>query len=190
MVKIAVILGSTRPGRSGEAVAHWVMEHAARRTGAEYALVDLRDHLLPHLDEPVPALLSDQYANEHTRKWGATIAQFDGFVFVTPEYNYSMPGVLKNVIDYLSKEWKNKAAGFVSYGSSNGARAVEQLRSVMAAVGIADVHTSVGLNLFYDFENLTVFKPKELHVAALETMLAEVESWAQALSPLRQQSSA
>lgn len=189
MVKIAVIVGSTRPGRVGKGVAHWVMEHASKRTDAVYVLVDLLDHPLPFLDEPVPALF-DRYANDHTKEWASTIAQFDGFIFVTPEYNYSTSAVLKNAIDYLYKEWNDKSAGFVSYGSSNGARAVEHLRSIMAAVNIADVHTSVGLNLFHDFENLSVFKQQKVHVTALETMLAEVESWARALSSLRTSASA
>ena len=115
-LSIAVILGSTRPGRNGKPVADWVMDKAAARTTAQYDLVDLLDHPLPHLDEALPPGMG-QYAGEHTKAWAATIAPYDGFIFVTPEYNHSTSGVLKNAIDYLSAEWNNKAAAFVSYGA-------------------------------------------------------------------------
>jgi len=112
-LKIAAILGSTRPGRNGKGVADWVVAKAA-------TLVDLLDHPLPHLDEAAPASMG-QYAGEHTREWAATIADYDGFVFVTPEYNHSTSGVLKNAIDFLYGEWNDKAAAFVSYGALGGA---------------------------------------------------------------------
>jgi NAD(P)H-dependent FMN reductase len=97
MPRIAVILGSTRPGRRGEQVARWVMDVAGRRTDGEFELVDLADHPLPHLDEPLLPSMG-QYQNAHTQNWAATIARFDGFVFVTPEYNHSTSGVLKNAM--------------------------------------------------------------------------------------------
>jgi NAD(P)H-dependent FMN reductase len=92
-------------------------------------LLDLRDYPLPHLDEPLPPSRG-QYQNDQTKQWAATIASFDGFVIVTPEYNHGTSGVLKNAIDYLYAEWNNKAVGFVSYGTAGGARAVEHLRLV------------------------------------------------------------
>lgn len=98
MTKIAIILGSTRPGRNGEAVARWVHELAVKRGDADYDLIDLLDYNLPHLDEMVPPIMG-QYSNQHTHVWAATIAQYDGFVFVTPEYNHSTSGALKNAID-------------------------------------------------------------------------------------------
>src|SRR3954454_15486719 len=88
MTKVGIILGSTRPGRNGEAVAKWVYDIASRRTDAEFELVDLLDYKLPHLDEAVPPSMG-QYANEHTKQWSAKIAEFDAFIFVTPEYNHS-----------------------------------------------------------------------------------------------------
>src|SRR3954466_13263615 len=129
MTKIAIILGSTRPGRNGEAVAKWVLDIAKQRSDADYELVDLLDYNLPHLDEALPPAMG-QYSQPHTKKWAEKIGSFDGFVFVPPEYNHSTSGALKNAIDFLAAEWNNKAAGFVSYGAVGGARAVEHLRLV------------------------------------------------------------
>ena len=184
MTKIAIILGSTRPGRNGEAVARWVLEQASSRTDAQFELVDLRDHPLPHLDEAVPASMG-MYAQPHTKAWAATIAGYDGFVFVTPEYNHGMTGVLKNAIDYLYAEWTNKAAGFVSYGSAGGARAVEQLRLVMGELQIADVRQQVQFSLFHDFESFSTFVPGPQHAAMATVLFDQVVAWAEALQPLR-----
>jgi len=156
MIKLAVIIGSTRPERVGESVAQWVHQLAAQRSDAEFELVDLRDFDLPLLDEPVPPS-QGKYSKEHTKKWAAKIASFDGYVFVTPEYNHSTSGALKNAIDFLYAEWNNKAAGFVAYGSAGGVRAVEHLRLIMAEVQVATVRNQVALSLFTDFENYTKF---------------------------------
>jgi len=159
MPKIAIILGSTRPGRNGEAVARWVLEHASRRTDAEFELVDIADYRLPHLDEVVPPSFG-QYSQPHTLPWAEKIAEFDGYVFVTPEYNHSTSGALKNAIDYLYKEWNNKAAGFVSYGTAGGTRAVEHLRLVMAELQVATVRAKVPRGLMRLFQNFRKFTPQ------------------------------
>lgn len=185
MIKVGIILGSTRPGRKGEQVAKWAVELAQKRGDAEFELVDLAAFNLPLLDEPVPPSL-DKYSQEHTKAWAAKIAPFDAFVFVTPEYNRSTSGALKNAIDYLYKEWNNKAAGFVSYGSAGGARAVEQLRQIMGELQIADVRAQVLLYLGTDFENYATFKPTAAHEKSLKTMLDQVIAWGTALKPLRQ----
>ena len=185
VTRIGVILGSTRPGRRGEPVARWVMEQAASRSDAEFELVDLADYPLPHLDEPLPASMG-QYQNAHTQEWAATIGRFDGFVFVTPEYNHSTSGVLKNAIDFLYAEWNNKAMGVVSYGVIGGARAAEHLRLVAGELQMADVRTNVALSLFTEFENFTDFKPSDRQAQVLDTLFGEVIAWSQALAPLRQ----
>ena len=185
MLKIAIILGSTRPGRVGEAVARWVHQIAAKRTDAEYTLVDIKDYDLPLLDEPVPPSRG-QYSKDHTKRWAATITGFDAFVFVTPEYNHSTSGALKNAIDYLYAEWNNKAAGFVSYGSASGTRAVEHLRGIMAELQIADVRAQVMLSLATDFENYTVFKPADRHEKTVNQMLDQLVAWGGAMKTLRQ----
>jgi len=184
MTRIGIILGSTRPGRNGEAVAKWVLEQAAQRSDAEFELVDLLDFDLPHLDEAVPPSLG-QYAHAHTQKWADKIASFDGFVFVTPEYNHSTSGALKNAIDFIYGEWNNKAAGFVSYGSAGGTRAVEHLRLIMGELQVADVRAQVAFSLATDFENYSVFTPSDYHQATVQTMLDQLVSWSSALAPVR-----
>jgi len=184
MIKIAFIIGSTRPGRKAEAVAKWVYGIAKKRSDAEYEIVDIKDYNLPLLDEPVPPSLA-QYSQPHTKTWAAKIASFDAYVFVTPEYNHSTSGALKNAIDFLYREWNNKAAGFVGYGSAGGTRAVENLRLVMGELQVADVRAQVALSLFTDFENFTVFKPAALHETSVNTMLDQVVAWGGALKPLR-----
>lgn len=184
MLKVGIILGSTRPGRNGEAVARWTYELARRRTDAEFELVDIKDYNLPLLDEPVPPS-QGKYSQEHTKVWARKIDSFDAFVFVTPEYNHGTSGALKNAIDFLYREWNNKAAGFVSYGSAGGTRAVEQLRLVMAELQIADVRSQVALSLFTDFENFSEFKPAQFHEKSLNGMLDQLIAWGTALKPLR-----
>jgi len=186
MVRIAIIVGSTRPGRKGEAVARWAYELARKRNDAELELVDLAEFGLPLLDEPAPPALG-KYTQSHTRAWSAKIASFDGYVFVTPEYNHGTSGALKNAIDFLHQEWVDKAAGFIGYGSSYGARAVEQLRLVMAALQVATVTAQVGLSMFTDFEGFSVFKPAAMPEQNLTRMLDQVIAWSGALSMLRNQ---
>jgi NAD(P)H-dependent FMN reductase len=184
MLRIGIILGSTRPGRIGEAVAHWAHQHASQRSDAAYELVDIATFNLPLLDEPVPPSLG-KYSKPHTFAWADKIASFDGFVFVTPEYNHGISGALKNAIDFLYKEWNNKAAGFVAYGSAGGVRAVEQLRLVMAELQVADVRAQVALSLYTDFEKSGTFKPAAFHEKSLATMLDQLVAWSGALKSLR-----
>src|SRR5438445_1682463 len=185
MIKIAIILGSTRPGRNGEAVAKWVYEIAQKRSDAEFELVDIKDFNLPLLDEPVPPSMG-QYSKSHTKTWAAKIDTFDAYVFVTPEYNHGTSGALKNAIDFLFAEWSDKAAGFVSYGGAGGARAVEQLRLVLAEVQMATVRNQVLLSMFTDFENFSVFKPDARHQTSVNAMFDQVIAWGGALKALRE----
>lgn len=185
-IKIGIIVGSTRPGRNASAVSKWVMNITGKRKDAQFELVDIADFGLPLLDEPVPPSLG-QYSKPHTQKWARKIGSFDGFVFVTPEYNHAISGALKNAIDYLYSEWNNKAAGFVSYGSAGGARAVENLRLIMAEVQVATVRSQVMLSLYTDFENFSAFKPAAVHEASLNTMLDQLVNWSAALKALREE---
>ncbi|NTX51101.1 NADPH-dependent FMN reductase [Myxococcus sp. CA039A] len=192
MTRLGIVIGSTRPGRRAAVVARWVhaagQRHAAVVAGdATLEVIDLADHDLPLLDEPVPAIRGD-YRHAHTRRWAATVGAFDGFVFVTPEYNHSFPAALKNAIDFLYAEWNDKAAGFVSYGGLGGVRAVEHLRTTLAEVKVATVRAQVSLSKYTDvalFTDPGNWSPAPAQEAALHTLLDEVLAWSRALKTLR-----
>lgn len=184
MLKIAIVLGSTRPQRNGEAVAQWVYELASERKDASFELIDLAVVDLPLLDEPVPSSMG-KYSKPHTKAWSAMIEGFDAFIFVTAEYNHGIPGALKNAIDFLYREWNNKVAGFVGYGSAGGARSVEQLRLVMAELQVATVRAQVSLSLATDFKDMKEFTPAERHKKDLDTMVQQLVAWGEALKAVR-----
>ncbi|MFF2520672.1 NADPH-dependent FMN reductase [Streptomyces liangshanensis] len=177
MTKIAIILASTRTGRNGANVAQWVLDQARQRGDAEYALIDLAEVDLPQIDEPFPPAMG-RYTQPHTRQWAATVAAYDGYVIVTPEYNYSFPGVLKNALDRVYAEWNNKAAGFVTYGVDGGLRAAQALRPVLGALQVVSVTAEVGLNLRTDFESFGAkFTPGEHQGPALTALLDQLLFW-------------
>src|SRR3954464_8946991 len=182
-VRIAIIVGSTRPGRHARAVADWVLGQTSGRPGARYEIIDLADYPLPHLDEPMPPSFG-QYQHDHTKAWAATIGGYDGFIFVPPEYNHSTSGVLKNAIDYLYAEWNNKAAAFVSYGSLGGARAIEHLRAICSETQLVHVRQQLSFSLFTDFENFAEFAPSPMHDDAASVLFDQLESWAGALETI------
>lgn len=185
MIRIAVIVGSTRPGRKSLAVAEWITAAASQRDDARFELVDIADFALPLLDEPVPPARG-QYQNAHTRTWAEAIASFDGFIFVSPEYNHSIPAALKNAIDYLYAEWADKAAGFVTFGvSGGGLRAAEHLRLILAELSVATVRSQVGLSLITDWENWENFNPGAHHERHINSMLDQLVAWSTALTSLR-----
>ena len=188
MLKIAIIIGSTRPGRKGEAVGKWVFEVAKKRTDAEFELIDLKEVNLPFLDEPQPAG-SGVYTQPHTKAWAARVAPFDGFAFVTAEYNHAPPPALKTAIDFLYREWADKACGFVGYGGVGGARAIEQLRASVSNLDLADVRTAVGFMEFTEFEK-GVFKPGAHQEKSINQMLDQVIGWGGALKTYREQKAA
>src|SRR4029077_19203959 len=127
-----------------------------------------------------------QYNKPHTKTWAAKIGSFDGYVFITPEYNHGISGALKNAIDFLYHEWVNKAAGFVGYGGASGTRAVENLRLVMGELQVADVKAQVGLSLFTDFENFSVFKPAPQQEKSVHAMLDQLIAWGAAFKTMRE----
>jgi NAD(P)H-dependent FMN reductase len=184
-MRIAIIIGSTRPGRNGLAVAQWAYGLAKQRTSAEYELVDIADYNLPLFDEPVPPVMGPP-SKEHTKKWAAKIASFDGYVFVTPEYNHGPNAALKNALDFLFKEWNNKSAGFVGYGGTGAVRSVDMLRMICSNLELADVRAQVSLTFASDFEHFTTFKPLPHQEKTLAQVLDQVEAWGKALKPLRQ----
>lgn len=185
MLKVGIIVGSTRPGRKAAAVAKWAYDILKSRKDAEFEIVDIEDYKLPLLDEPVPPTMG-QYSKAHTKTWSEKIASLDAFIFVTPEYNHSTSAALKNAIDFLFHEWNNKAAGFIGYGGAGGVRAVENLRLVMCEIKVATVRAQVMLSLYSDFENFTIFKPHEHHDKAVHAVADEVIAWGAAMKGLRE----
>lgn len=177
-MKIGIILGSTRQGRVSPQVGEWVKGIADERGDAEYEIVDIAEYKLPFLGEGTgqePGIAA----------WNEKLNSLDGFVFIVQEYNHSITGALKNALDSAKEAWNNKAGGIVSYGAAGGARAAEHLRGICGELKIADVRTHPTLSLFTDFENMSVFKPAELHVKNVNAMLEEVVSWSSALKTLR-----
>jgi NAD(P)H-dependent FMN reductase len=147
MTVISVIVGSTRQGRFSEKPAQWIFQHLKQRADVEARLLDLRDFPMPFFDQAAPPATPGRppYDNEVVRKWTAAIGESDGFIFVTPEYNYGPPAVLKNAIDWVYPEWNRKAAAFVSYGGAMGARSVQQLRLIAIEVQLAPIRSSVNI---------------------------------------------
>jgi NAD(P)H-dependent FMN reductase len=195
MLRIGIILGTTRPGRRGALVAPWVTDIArehpmVRRGDGRVEVIDLADTGLTLLEEPAPAMFG-LYEHEHTRRWSEEIDELDAFVFVTAEYNHSIPASLKNAVDHLFSEWNDKAAGIVSYGVNGGVRAAEHLRQVLAEVKVATVRTQPSLSVFEDFvieDPLSPgeFAPRDLNRAVVGQMLDELVAWATALRTVRQ----
>lgn len=147
MKKIGIIVGSTRDGRIGKSIADYVLTKSQSTEHIRYELIDLKEVNLPMLDEQFPAFLG-KYQHQHTTNWSNTIKGFDGFIIVTPEYNYGYPASLKNALDYLYTEWNHKAVAFVGYGYSGlGSRAVMQLRQVTGYLQLKPILKDVLISL-------------------------------------------
>ena len=178
MLKIGIVLGSTREGRVSPQVGEWVKGIADKRGDAEYEIIDIADFKLPLLGEAGGDASG-------AAAWSGKINDCDGFVFIVQEYNHSITGALKNALDYLRDEWNNKAAGIVSYGSVGGARAAEHLRGILSELHVAHVRVHPALSLFTDFENGTDFNPKPVQADSVNQMLDQVIPWTTALKTLR-----
>ena len=185
MTKIAIVTGSIRQGRQSRTVANWVKSIADRRADVDFEVVDIAEFALPLWDEAVPPSWAPGGTSTASKAWSARMDEFDGYIFVVSEYNHSITGALKNALDYLGPELKDKAAGFVSYGSAGGARAVEHLRGVLSEQGVAHVRNSVTMSLFTDFENFSIFSPTEPATAAVEPMLEQLIAWTRAMRAVR-----
>lgn len=180
-LKIGIVQGSVREGRNGDAVAKWMLDFANKRNDAEYEMVDLANYNLPFLG----SANAQADAEEQIKAWSEKMASFDGYIFITPEYNHAIGGALKNALDFLNPELNNKAAGFVGYGSLGGTRAHENLRLILGELQVADVRTAVTFSLMADFENMSVFKPADYHADNANEMLDQVLSWSRALKTVR-----
>jgi NAD(P)H-dependent FMN reductase len=190
MTVISVIIGSTREGRFSDKPANWMLQHLKMRDGVDARLLDLRDFPMPFFDQPVPPATPGRpvYENEVVQKWTAAIGQSDGFVFVTPEYNYGPAAVLKNAIDWVYPEWKRKAACFVSFGSAAGVRSVQQLRETLIELQLAPIRSSVHIpvaTLMAHFQDGDVDAGLAQLERPAETMIDDLLWWAAALKAAR-----
>jgi NAD(P)H-dependent FMN reductase len=187
MTKIGIIVGSTREGRVSTQVAEWVKDFAEKQnTDAEFELVDIKEYGLDRFNEKLPpAMANKEYSNDKIQAWSEKIDSLDGFIFVTPEYNKNISSSLKDHIDYIASEWNNKSAGIVSYGSTLGIAASMSLRSTLANLKLAIVTPQGAFSLFTDFEEMSTFKPAEVHNATMEAVVTDVVNWAKALKTIR-----
>ena len=181
-MKIAIVLASVREGRNGKAVADWTVDYAHSRNeeGVTYELVDLSEYDLPLL-----GLMPTEAQGAAIGAWSSKMASFDGYIFVTPEYNRALPGAFKNALDYLQPELNNKAVGYVSYGGMGGLSAIQTLRLIAAEQEMADVRTMVTFSIMSDFENMSVFKPAPYHMDNAVKMFDQVVLWSKALKTVR-----
>lgn len=185
MPRLLLITSTTRPGRTGGAVAGWVADLAARHGGFEIEIADLADIGLPFLDEPGHPS-ERAYRHQHTKDWSATVEAADAFVIVTAEYNRGMTAPLKNALDYLDGEWHSKPVGFVSYGmSSAGLRAVEMATQVVTALKMVPMREVVPIPLRQAMDEQGRFTPSPHLAEAVGDLLDELERYAEALQPLR-----
>ncbi len=187
MPSLTIIIGSTRPGRAGLPIAQWFADRAREHGHFDISVVDLADLNLPLLDEPNHPSLH-QYVHEHTRGWSERVEAADAFVFVTPEYNHGYPAALKNAIDYLHREWKDKPVGFVSYGGvAAGTRAVQQLKQVVTALKMLPVVESVNIPFHRQFlDEDGRLRANEVMGRAADAMLDELARVERALRTLRE----
>jgi NAD(P)H-dependent FMN reductase len=184
-MNLMIIVGSVRPGRIGLPIAEWVREQAEKHGGFDVDFVDLAELALPLMDEPAHPRLR-QYTKPHTFAWSERVTAADGFIFVTPEYNYSFSPALKNALDYLNAEWWRKPAGFVSYGgASSGTRGVAALLPVLASLGLIRVGANVEVGFAGAKVSDGVFHPEDKESALIVKELDELASLGTGLAALR-----
>jgi len=187
MLKLQIIIASTRPGRAGGAIGNWFYNYAVSHGAFDVELVDLAQIRLPFLDEEAHPRFK-KYEHEHTKAWSARIESADAYVMVTPEYNYGSPPSLVNALDCLSKEWAYKPVGFVSYGGvSAGTRSVQMTKQIVTALKMMPMAEAVAIPFFTQFldKEKDLFTPPSSQEDAGKIMLDELLKWAQALRPMR-----
>ena len=186
--KIAIINSTTRQVRFGDKPTQWLYEIASQRSDLAFEIVDLRDYPMPFFDE----VASNAWApsiNEVAQRWQKKVAEFDGYIFVTAEYNHSISGVLKNALDYAYPEWNRKPAAFVGYGAVGAARAIEQLRLICIELQMAPTRTGVHIQggdfiaVWRQGKSLTELEYLQPNVTA---MLDELAWWTKALKRARE----
>jgi len=186
MYNLKIITASTRPGRKGPALANWIFDLAKKHTEFTVELLDLAEINLPFLDEPNHPSMQ-KYTKDHTKKWSATIAAADAFIFVTPEYNFGYPATLKNALDFLYNEWTYKPVAFVSYGGiAGGTRSMQALKQVISAMNMVPVLEAVNVPFFTKYiDEQNKFNADEIIQKSAEGMLKELGRWTETLQQMR-----
>lgn len=176
-LKIAIINSTVRDNNVGIKVSNWVLDEAKKLSSNDYEIIDLRNY-------PVGFNLSAP--DGHAIKLNEKLSTFDGYIMVTAEYNHSIPGVLKNALDWVGmKTMANRPAGIISYGSVGGARAAEHLRNILGQLNVAEISRQVLFSLFIDFDQQKNFTPQAMHKTAFEELINQVELWAKAFKTIR-----
>lgn len=183
---LLIVIASTRPGRVGLPVARWFEGHARDEGSFEVQVADLAELDLPMFNEPRHPRLGG-YTHEHTRRWSAVVAPADAFVFVVPEYNFGFNAAVKNALDYLNAEWRDKAVGFVSYGGvAAGTRAVQMLKQVVTALKMVPLFEAVSIPFVTQFlDDQGTLRPNDVMTTAASAMLAELARVNAGLARLR-----
>ena len=185
MTRLAVITGSVRPNRVGSAVAQWVAEKASTVEGVEAEVLELADFGLPVFAEEMPPMMAAP-KDPAAVAWNEALARFDACIVVTPEYNRSIPGVLKNALDFVVPSvLANKAIGLVGYSYLGGVRPVEELRDILTNFTTGVVGRQVNLSLATDFENGSAFRPAAYHDGEVPAMVEAIVAQDKALAALR-----
>jgi len=184
MLNIAIIPGTSRPQALNPQIVNWVEQQLASNGDVRAEVVDFGSFDLPLLDEVIPAG-AKMYANDHTKAWGAKLEEFDAFIFVTPEYNHSISGSLKNALDFVATEFNHKVAGIVNYGADKGVRAAEHLRHILANYKLAVVRDQASFSIFTDVADAT-FAPTEVSTAPFASMVDDIVAWGEALKSVRE----
>lgn len=176
-MNIGIILASTRQARNGEKIAGWVTHVADKHDGVHFKLIDLAEVDLPFFDEPNPPM-TGRYTLAHTKAWAKQIADLDGFIVVTPEYNHGYPATIKNALDHLYAEWGGKPVGFVGYGVAGGTRAIEQLMPITVQLNMIPLSGQVNLHIFSQMDQDGNFLPTEQDEESLSNLLSSVKQHA------------
>lgn len=185
-MKIGIVIGSIREGRKGADVGNWVAQRATEVTDVTFEVLDLKEFDLPFMTSAtLPAMANRQYESDSVTRWSQAVDSCDGFIFVTPEYNYGLPGAFKNAIDSLGPEWGQKTVGFVSYGGDGGHRATAQWRQVVANFEMLDVRATVALSIYRDFDE-TGFAPQPRRPKELSVLLDQLISLTRKINAQRE----
>ena len=184
-MKLTVVLASVRDGRAGEAIAQWFVTRAKEHGKFDIEIADLKELNLPIMNEPQHPRLK-KYVHESSKRWSGIVGGSDAFVFVTPEYNYTMPPALVNALDTLYHEWTYKPVAFVSYGGvSGGIRSVQTAKLMVTGFKMMPMVEAVNIPFYSQLMQDGVFKSNETHDKAVAPMLDELARWSEALKSLR-----